>query len=111
MNMGIWEYVNMKTTLEIPDALFRQAKVKAAMDGRKLKDLVAEGLTLVLTGPGQATGSVSTTGNSTEGQDRNQTTPSWYGALAPYARRARAGSDMGAIRKSIARGIVAERQS
>ncbi len=38
----------MKTTLEIPNGLYRKAKIKAAMDGRKLKDLVAEGLTLVL---------------------------------------------------------------
>ncbi len=36
----------MKTTLEIPDDLFREAKVKAALEGRKLKDLVAEGLRL-----------------------------------------------------------------
>ena len=38
----------MKTTLEIPDDLFRQAKAKAAMEGRKLKDLVTEGLRLRL---------------------------------------------------------------
>ena len=47
----IWEYGNMgimKTTLEIPTPLYRQAKAKAALEGRKLKDLVAEGLTLVL---------------------------------------------------------------
>lgn len=36
----------MKTTLEIPDDLFREAKAKAALEGRKLKDLVAEGLRL-----------------------------------------------------------------
>lgn len=38
----------MKTTLEIPTPLYRQAKAKAALEGRKLKDLVEEGLTLVL---------------------------------------------------------------
>jgi hypothetical protein len=36
----------MKTTLEIPDELFRAAKAKAAMEGTKLKDLFAEGLRL-----------------------------------------------------------------
>ncbi len=45
----------MKTTLEIPDALYRQAKVKAAQENRKMKDLVSDGLRLVLgmskTGP------------------------------------------------------------
>jgi len=38
----------VKTTLEIPDALYRQAKVKAAQENRKMKDLVSEGLRLVL---------------------------------------------------------------
>jgi hypothetical protein len=34
----------MKTTLEIPDDLFREAKAKAATEGRKLKDVVADAL-------------------------------------------------------------------
>ena len=38
----------MKTTLEIPDDLYRQAKVQAAHENRKMKDLVTEGLRLVL---------------------------------------------------------------
>jgi hypothetical protein len=38
----------MKTTLEIPDDLYRQAKVHAAQENRKIKDLVSEGLRLVL---------------------------------------------------------------
>ncbi len=38
----------MKTTLEIPDELYRQAKVRAAQENRKVKDLVSEGLRLVL---------------------------------------------------------------
>lgn len=38
----------MKTTLEIPDELYREAKARAAMENRKIKDLVAEGIRLVL---------------------------------------------------------------
>lgn len=38
----------MKTTLEIPDDLYRQAKMHAARENRKMKDVVAEGLRLVL---------------------------------------------------------------
>ena len=52
--------------------------------------------------------SVTNTVNSTHGVVRE--TPSWYGALAKHARRAHGGSDMKAIRTSIARGIAAERQ-
>ena len=34
----------MKTTIEIPDALFRRAKVKAAERGQSLRQLVTEAL-------------------------------------------------------------------
>jgi hypothetical protein len=30
----------MRTTIDLPDELFRQAKAKAALDGMKLKDLI-----------------------------------------------------------------------
>ncbi|MFL6290396.1 MAG: hypothetical protein ACJ759_05830 [Thermoanaerobaculia bacterium] len=31
----------MRTTIDLPEELFRQAKAKAALDGLKLKDLIA----------------------------------------------------------------------
>lgn len=34
----------MKTTIEIPDSLFRQAKARAALDGISLRDLFLRGL-------------------------------------------------------------------
>lgn len=44
----------MKTTIEVPDDLYRQAKAEAALRGRKLKDLVEEGLRLALKAPRRA---------------------------------------------------------
>ena len=45
----------MKTTLEIPDALFRRAKSRAAERGQTLKELVTEALQEKLAaGTGQA---------------------------------------------------------
>jgi hypothetical protein len=41
----------MKTTVEVSDALYRRAKSEAALRGRKLRDLVEEGLRLVLETP------------------------------------------------------------
>lgn len=41
----------MKTTIELSDELFRKVKAEAALRGRKLKDLVEEGLRLVLQAP------------------------------------------------------------
>lgn len=38
----------MKTTVEIPDELFRQVKAKAALEGIRLRDLVVRGLRLVV---------------------------------------------------------------
>lgn len=42
---------DMKTTIEVPDDLYREAKALAAMRGRRLKDLVAEGLRLAIQAP------------------------------------------------------------
>ena len=41
----------MKTTIEVSDELYRRAKSEAALRGRKVKDLVEEGLRLVLETP------------------------------------------------------------
>lgn len=47
----VWQsvfMVLMKTTLEVPDALYREVKSQAALRRRKIKDYVAEGLRLAL---------------------------------------------------------------
>ena len=44
----------MKTTVEVPDRLYRKAKSLAALRGRKLKDLIEEGLRLVVETPRDA---------------------------------------------------------
>ncbi|MBZ0168106.1 hypothetical protein MELA_02347 [Candidatus Methylomirabilis lanthanidiphila] len=41
----------MKTTIELSDDLYRQAKAEAALRGRKLRELVEEGLRLVIQSP------------------------------------------------------------
>jgi hypothetical protein len=41
----------MRTTIDLPDDLFRQAKARAALQGRSLKELVAESVTLLLRSP------------------------------------------------------------
>jgi hypothetical protein len=41
----------MRTTVDLPDDLFRRAKAVAALRGRKLKDLIEEGLRVVVADP------------------------------------------------------------
>ena len=41
----------MRTTVDLPDELLRRAKSKAALSGRKLKDLIEEGLRAVIDNP------------------------------------------------------------
>ena len=41
----------MKTTVELPDDLYRRAKAQAALRGRKFRELVEEGLRMVLEAP------------------------------------------------------------
>lgn len=43
----------MKTTVDLPEELYRRAKAEAALRGQKLRDLVAEGLTRVLERPSE----------------------------------------------------------
>ena len=45
----------MRTTIDLPDDLFRKAKARAAMQGQALKDLVADALKLLLQTPKEAT--------------------------------------------------------
>ena len=40
----LWEYAHMKTTIDLPDATFRQAKTVAAARGMTLKRFLTEAL-------------------------------------------------------------------
>lgn len=48
MGLRIYGRTPVKTTVEMPDELYRRAKAEAALRGRKLKDLIEEGLRLVI---------------------------------------------------------------
>jgi predicted component of type VI protein secretion system len=51
VNYHVKSSVAMKITVELADDLYRRAKAEAALRGRKLRDLVEEGLRLVLEAP------------------------------------------------------------
>lgn len=58
-NLEIWNYGRVKTTLEIDDALYREVKALSAVTGRRMKDLVNEGLRHVLNPPQSASAGLS----------------------------------------------------
>lgn len=39
---AFWEYGRMKTTLDLPDDLMREVKIRAVHERKKLKDAIAE---------------------------------------------------------------------
>ena len=41
----------MRTTIDLPDELLKQAKARAALDGMRLRDLIEKGLRLALAMP------------------------------------------------------------
>jgi hypothetical protein len=52
--MGLWEMRAMKVTVEVSDELSSRAKAEAALRGRRLRDLIEEGLRRVLDAPREA---------------------------------------------------------
>jgi hypothetical protein len=51
----------MKATVEINDDLYRQLKATAALRGRKVKELIADGISLILEQAPAAAQKISTT--------------------------------------------------
>lgn len=68
--------VAMKTTLEIPDALYREVKIRAARDGVKIKDFVAKTLSAGLHVPVQTT-------SQTKENKKTSPFPIFKGRLGP----------------------------
>lgn len=98
----------MKATIEIPDELYRRVKAKSALEGRAIRDVTEELFRRYVT----KEGSIGTDQEVREVAEAallpGENVPAWFGVLRKYARPVRQ-HDMDAIRRSIARGIAAER--
>ncbi|MEO7458268.1 MAG: hypothetical protein ABIY52_18560 [Gemmatimonadaceae bacterium] len=82
----------MKATIDLDEALYRRLKMEAARRGRTVRELVAEGIRIVIESPDH-------TGATTDEQANSE----WFGALSAYAANADV-HDLAAMRTSIARG-------
>lgn len=98
----------MKVTIEVPEELYRRVKAKSALEGRAIREVTTE-LFRVYVGDNEppAGGPTKPPAEKILHVD-GQPAPVWFGALREYARRVKR-HDLEAIRASIARGIVEER--
>ncbi|OGV77089.1 MAG: hypothetical protein A3K19_30680 [Lentisphaerae bacterium RIFOXYB12_FULL_65_16] len=90
----------MKTTLDIPDQVYRRVKAKCAMEGLAVRE-VAIGL---FSSWVDETDGAAKTAPPESGTVDGQPVPAWFGALRKHAKNARGRFDMDAIRRSIAQG-------
>lgn len=84
----------MKVTVEFDDRLYRRLKAEAALRGRSMKDMVAEGVRQVLAQPPDKQSRATADSRRPEG----------FGKLRRYAGNAGGRHDLAAMRGSIARG-------
>jgi hypothetical protein len=97
----------MKATIEIPVELYRRVAEKSALEGRAVGEVTEELFRLYLD-PDRATAAADRVARDGERLLDGEPLPAWFGALRKYARRV-SRADMASIRRSIAAGILAER--
>ncbi len=98
----------MKTTIDMPDDLYREVKSKSALEGRAIREVAIELFRSYVdrTGspPVAALGAAEEAARAFPGEP----IPAWFGILGDRAREVER-HDMDAIRESIARGVAKER--
>ena len=80
----------MKATIDFDERLYRRLKIEAARQGRTVKELVDEGVRMVL--------------GESVAPDASAPAGEWIGSLSKYAKNARGRHDLASMRESIARG-------
>lgn len=96
----------MKTTIDIPENIYRKVKAKSALEGRPVRDVA---ITLFSAWVEQPDAHFPHTKEKPREIDK-QPVPSWFSSLRSYAHNARGQYDMDAIRISISRGRAREKQ-
>lgn len=95
----------MKVTIEISDDLYRRVKAKSALEGRPVREVTEELFRGYLDELAEPAGAQQEEERLIDGEPA----PPWFAVLRPYARKVKQ-HDMASIRRSIARGVVRERE-
>jgi hypothetical protein len=98
----------VKATIEVPDELYRRVKAKSALEGRAIRDVTADLFRRYVGEKEPPAGGPAGPPTERVLLVDGKPAPVWFGALRDYARRVKR-HDLEAIRASIARGIVGER--
>ena len=99
--------LSMKTTLDIPDALYRRFKMKTAMNGETVRNATLAFITSYVNGR-----AVGLDSNGVPSKESDLELPAWAGLAAPYIREHLDGPhDMASIRRSMAKARTGERRS
>ncbi len=96
--MKLVSLLDMKATIDFDPVLYRRLKVEAARRGRTVRDLVAEGVELVLERLEAHTETPDVSSSVDEWR------PAWLGSLRQYAANANGKHDLASMRASVARG-------
>lgn len=101
----------MKTTLDIPDALYRRFKMKTAMNGETVRNATLAFIASYVNG--RAVG-LDSNGVPQEPAKNSEepALPAWAGLAVPFIRKNIDGPhDMASIRRSMAKARTGERRS
>ena len=90
----------MKTTIDIPEDIYRRVKARSAMEGRAVREVA---ITLFRTWVDQPD-ALPTSPEQKPPEVDAEPAPPWFASLRKYAHNARGRYDMDAVRRSIARG-------
>ena len=101
----------MKTTLDIPDALYRRFKMKTAMNGETIRNATLAFIASYVNGRAVGLDSSGIPQEPTKSEVEPEL-PAWAGLAAPYIRKNLDGPhDMASIRRSMAKARTGERRS
>lgn len=95
----------MKVTIEISDDLYRRVKAKSALEGRPVREVTEE----LFRGYLDESAEPASGHQDEEHLIDGEPAPPWFAVLRHHARKIER-HDMASIRRSIARGVVRERE-
>ena len=89
----------MKTTIDIPDPLYRELKARSALEGVTVREVAVSLFEHWVQGRPSA-----------DIPEAKKELPVWYGSLRKYAKNAKGRHDMEAVRESVARARAKAKQ-